>query len=409
MLILGTLRINKKAIMREMDKVVPNLGSKGVFVGRCFVSDTQAYKGIYGPHVVLVKNNEVFDLSEYFSSTAQLINTPNVVSKLLKLEHLKSLGKLDDILENSIFSERKSELPYFVAPNDIQAVKACGVTFIESLLERVIEEKAKGDASKASELRTVIIDKIGEDLSTVTPGSKNAMLLKKELQNQGLWSQYLEVGIGKDAEIFTKSQPLSSVGYGAEVGVLEDSNWNNPEPEVVLAVSKEGRIVGAALGNDVNLRDYEGRSALLLGEAKDQNGSCAIGPLIRLFDDSFTLDTIKKETINLKITGVDGFELIASSPMGKISRAPEKLVAQAIGKNHQYPDGLVLFCGTMFAPTKDRDIPGNGFTHKVGDKVEIFSEHLGTLANWVNDCDKIAPWEWGISSFLEFHTKRSLA
>lgn len=409
MLILGALRIKTKAAMEEMEKVIPNLANKGVYVGRCFVSETGAYKGIAGPHVVLVKNNEVFDLSAHFTSTAQLINTSNVVSKLLKLEQLKSLGKLTDILENSIFGIRKSDLPYFIAPNDIQAVKACGVTFIESLLERVIEEKAKGDASKASELRTVIIDKIGEDLSAVVPGSKNAMLLKEELQNQGLWSQYLEVGIGKDAEIFTKSQPLSSVGYGAEIGVLGDSNWNNPEPEVVLAVSKEGKIIGAALGNDVNLRDYEGRSALLLGEAKDQNGSCAIGPLIRLFDDTFTLETIKKETINLKITGVDGFELKASSPMGKISRAPEKLVKQAIGKNHQYPDGLVLFCGTMFAPTKDRNIIGNGFTHKVGDKVEIFSENLGTLTNWVNDCDKIAPWEWGISSFLEFHIKRNLA
>lgn len=395
--------------MREIDKVVPNLGNKGTFIGRCFVPEGLAYKGISGPHVVQVKNNEVFDLSDYFTSTAQLVNTPKVVEKLQNLNRLTSLGKLVDILENSIFSTRKNDLPYFLAPNDIQAVKACGVTFIESLLERVIEEKAKGNASKASELRTVIIDKIGEDLSTVTPGSKNAMLLKEELQNQGLWSQYLEVGIGKDAEIFTKSQPLSSVGYGSEIGVLGDSNWNNPEPEVVLAVSKEGHIVGASLGNDVNLRDYEGRSALLLGEAKDQNGSCAIGPLIRLLDDTFTLDTIKKETINLRIAGVDGFELLASSPMDKISRAPEKLVAQAIGRNHQYPDGLVLFCGTMFAPTKDRGIPGNGFTHKVGDKVEIFSEHLGTLTNWVNDCDKIAPWEWGIISFLDYHTKRSLA
>src|SRR5690606_27366505 len=105
----------------------------------------------------------------------------------------------------------------------------------------------------------------------------------------GVWSQYLEVAIGKDAEIFTKTQPMASVGFGAQIGIHPESHWNNPEPEVVLAVARTGKIRGATLGNDVNLRDYEGRSALLLGEAKDQNASCAIGPFIRLFDETFSL------------------------------------------------------------------------------------------------------------------------
>lgn len=392
--------------MYKIQNIVPNMARKGIWIGRCYVPSALAYKGISGPHVVCVRKGEVFDLSPYFATTSQLINTPGVMDILRKINVLPRLGKLSAIVDNAVFFNRKKSLPYFIAPNDIQAIKACGVTFIESLLERVIEEKAKGDASKAAEIRNVILQKIGENLGDVTPGSENAIKLKIELQARGLWSPYLEVGIGKDAEIFTKAQPLSSVGFGAEIGVLKDSCWNNPEPEVVLAVSNKGKIMGATLGNDVNLRDYEGRSALLLGEAKDQNGSCAIGPLFRLFDETFTLKVVEKETIHLNITGEDGFELSASSPMHQISRSPENLVNQVIGKNHQYPDGLVLFCGTMFAPTQDRDAKGNGFTHKVGDKVTIYSEHLGALMNWVNYCDKIPPWEFGISSFVEFILKR---
>ena len=390
----------------EIDNIIPHSAKEGTWVGRCQVPESLAYKGIGGPHVVQVKHGVVYDLSDHYGSTSELINANNPVVSLQGLSSLPKLGNLSDILKNSIYWQKDEKLPYFIAPNDIQAIKACGVTFIQSLLERVVEEKAKGDAALAAEIRTVVTDKIGTDLHTVRPGSEHAIKLKAELQEQGMWSQYLEVGIGKDAEIFTKSQPFSAVGFGAEIGVLADSGWNNPEPEVVLVVSRFGNIVGATLGNDVNLRDYEGRSALLLGEAKDQNGSCSIGPLFRLFDESFTLDTVKKEAIHLRIRGKDGFDMEASSPMDKISRPPEALVAQAIGKNHQYPDGLVLFCGTMFAPTEDRETPGQGFTHKIGDEVTIFSEHLGTLVNWVNTCDQLPEWEFGIGSFVEYCIKR---
>ena len=392
---------------KEINDTIPHAASEGTWVGRCQVPDALAYRGVAGPHVVQVIDGGVFDLSAHYGSTSELINAHDPVTSLRRLPSLPRLGDLQDILKNSLYLQKDETLPYFIAPNDIQAIKACGVTFIQSLLERVIEEKAKGDAAKAAEIRAVVTDKIGADLHTVRPGSAHAMKLKAELQKQGMWSQYLEVGIGKDAEIFTKSQPFSAVGFGAEIGVLADSGWNNPEPEVVLVVSGEGTIVGTTLGNDVNLRDYEGRSALLLGEAKDQNGSCAIGPLFRLFDESFTLEMIKKEAIHLRIRGKDAFQMEASSPMDKISRPPEALVAQAIGKNHQYPDGLVLFCGTMFAPTEDRGIPGLGFTHKIGDEVTIYSEHLGQLVNWVNTCDQLPRWEFGIGAFVEYCLKRN--
>ena len=390
----------------DVNKIIPNSASEGTWIGRCYVPSALAFNGVEGPHVVKVFNNKVYDLSEHFSSTSELINSVDLITTLGRLNALPLIGSLSEILENSIYFKKEEALPHFISPNDIQSVKACGVTFIESLLERVIEEKAKGDASIATKIRATITKKIGANLGSVTPGSEKAMRLKNELQELGLWSQYLEVGIGKDAEVFTKAQPLSSVGFGMEIGVLGDSNWNNPEPEVVLVVSKDRKIKGATLGNDVNLRDYEGRSALLLGEAKDQNGSCSVGPLFRLFDDTFNLDIIKEETIYLKISGEDGFTLNGSSKMNKISRTPESLVAQTIGENHQYPDGLILFCGTMFAPTKDRGAIGLGFTHKIHDKVEISSRNLGSLINWVNKCDQIPRWEFGIGSFIKYLIKR---
>jgi len=390
----------------DFSKVVPNMANQGTWIGRCMVPASLAYNGIEGPHVVKVEKGKVFDLSAYFNSTSELINTDAIVSFLVNLGNLPEIGSLSDILENSIYAQKKNKLPYFIAPNDIQAIKACGVTFIRSLLERVIEEKAGGNAQEAHKMRKTINDTLGSDLSKVTPGSPETEQLKKQFKETGLWSQYLEVGIGKDAEVFTKSQPMSAVGFGAEIGILKDSIWNNPEPEIVLAVSSKGKIIGATLGNDVNLRDYEGRSALLLGEAKDQNGSCAIGPLFRLFDDTFSIEDVKKCHVELSIEGLDGFRSKGANKMDEISRSPDELVAQVIGENHQYPDGFVLFLGTMFAPSEDRDKEGEGFTHKVGDQVSINTEHLGSLINWVNTCDQLPQWNFGISSYMNYSIKR---
>ena len=390
----------------DFNKIIPNLANEGTWVGRCMIPSTLAYKGVEGPHVVQVKNGKVYDLSEYFSTTSELINTTGVVETLERVSGLPLVGELIEVLKNSIYVQKDDSKPYFIAPNDIQAIKACGVTFIKSLLERVIEEKASGNAQKASEIRKTIYDTLGNDLSKVIPGSTETLALKKRFQDAGIWSQYLEVGIGKDAEVFTKSQPLSAVGFGAEIGVLKDSIWNNPEPEIVLAVSSKGDIVGATLGNDVNLRDYEGRSALLLGEAKDQNGSCAIGPLFRLFDATFSLEDVKNSEVALAIEGEDNFISEGANKMNEISRSPETLVAQVISESHQYPDGIVLFLGTMFAPSEDRNTKGEGFTHHIGDRVKIASEHLGVLMNWVNTCDQLPKWEFGISSLLKFLIKR---
>jgi len=279
----------------------------------------------------------------------------------------------------------------------VQAVKACGVTFAVSLLERVIEEHAGGDASKAQETRAMINELIGADLSKIKPGSEAAEKLKAELERRGAWSQYMEVGIGPDAEVFSKSQPMSSVGFGADVGLYPTSKWNNPEPEIVLAVNSAGGIVGATLGNDVNLRDIEGRSALLLGRAKDNNGSCSIGPFVRLFDGSFTLDTVREASVSLRIEGADdGFVLDGISHMREISRDPADLVAQTHGAHHQYPDGFMLFLGTMFSPIKDRDTPGGGFTHHLGDVVTISTPSLGAIVNTVRLSTEITPWTFGV-------------
>ena len=299
-------------------------------------------------------------------------------------------------------------LPYFLAPSDLQVIKACGVTFATSMLERVIEEQARGDASKAQSIRATITEVIGTDLSRIEPGSDAAMRLKDHLIAQGAWSQYLEVGIGKDAEVFTKCPPMAAVGTGSEIGIRRDSDWNNPEPELVLAIGAHGRIVGACLGNDVNLRDFEGRSALLLGEAKDNNASCALGPLVRLLDQTLSLDQLRSTTISLEVRGEDGFLLSGSSSLAEISRDITDLAAQTIGTNHQYPDGVFLFTGTMFAPIQDRDQPGEGFTHKVGDQVSIACPELGTLVNRVDLCERIAPWEFGAHALMGNLVRRNL-
>jgi fumarylacetoacetate (FAA) hydrolase family protein len=297
-----------------------------------------------------------------------------------------------------------------LAPCDLQAIKAAGVTFAVSLLERVIEEQAKGDPGRAGALREELQATIGTNLSDMKPGSEAALRLKEDLLGRGLWSQYMEVGIGPYAEVFTKSQPMSAVGHGAAVGLHPASHWNNPEPEIVLAVNSRGVVVGGTLGNDVNLRDIEGRSALLLGKAKDNNGSCAIGPFIRLFDGAFTLDTLRQAEVRMLIEGADdGFELAGASFMREISRDPLDLVAQTCGAHHQYPDGFMLFLGTMFSPIKDRDAAGGGFTHHAGDRVSISTPSLGTLANTVQRSDEIEPWTFGVRALYKNLAQRGLA
>src|SRR5262249_5087034 len=322
--------------------------------------------------------------------------------------HGAPLGRVADVLANPAAEAGDERKPYLLAPCDLQALKACGVTFVSSLLERVIEEKTKGEPGKADAVRRTLMDAIGIDLSAVRPGSDEAAKVKDLLVQRGLWSPYLEVGIGPDAEVFTKSQPMSGVGTGAEVGLHPASTWNNPEPEIVLAVNSRGEAVGATLGNDVNLRDFEGRSALLLGKAKDNNGSCAIGPFIRLFDEHFTMDDVRKAEVGLAIAGDDQFTLKATSSMAKISRDPLDLVVHAAGKTHQYPDGMMLFLGTMFAPTQDRDRPGAGFTHKRGDLVTISAPSFGALVNRVNTSDSIPPWTFGATALMQNLRARGL-
>jgi fumarylacetoacetate (FAA) hydrolase family protein len=359
-----------------------------------------------GPSVVVVRGGQVFDITSTVPTTADLFDRADAV-QIARNAPGEALGSVHALLEAS-FAPGKPGAERLLAPCDVQAIKACGVTFAVSLLERVIEEQAGGDAAKADEVRRTITELIGTDLAKIKPGSDAAMKLKAELERRGAWSQYMEVGIGPDAEVFSKSQPMSAVGIGAEVGLYPTSVWNNPEPEIVLAVNGAGRIVGATLGNDVNLRDIEGRSALLLGKAKDNNGSCAIGPFVRLFDERFTLDTVRAASLALRIEGTDGFVLEGVSHMQEISRDPADLVAQTCGAHHQYPDGFMLFLGTMFSPIKDRDAPGAGFTHHLGDVVTISTPSLGALVNTVQLSTGIPPWTFGVRALYQSLAKRGL-
>jgi fumarylacetoacetate (FAA) hydrolase family protein len=359
-----------------------------------------------GPSVVVVRGGQVFDITPTVPTTADLFDRADAV-QIARDAPGEALGPVNALIEAS-FSPAAQAGARLLAPCDVQAIKACGVTFAVSLLERVIEEQAGGDAAKAVEVRRTITELIGTDLAKIKPGSDAAMRLKAELERRGAWSQYMEVGIGPDAEVFSKSQPMSAVGPGAEVGLYPTSVWNNPEPEIVLAVNSAGQIVGATLGNDVNLRDIEGRSALLLGKAKDNNGSCAIGPFVRLFDERFTLDTVRAASLSLRIEGADGFVLEGVSHMKEISRDPADLVTQTCGAHHQYPDGFMLFLGTMFSPIKDRDAPGAGFTHHLGDVVTIATPSLGALVNTVQLSTGIPPWTFGVRALYRSLAKRGL-
>jgi len=358
--------------------------------------------------VVAVRGDAIYDVTSIAPTCSQLLDLDDPVAAVRAAHPGPSLGSLRDVLANSAEDARSERTPWLLAPCDFQAVKASGVTFVASLLERVIEEQARGDARKAESVRQSIVAIIGSNLRDLRPGSAHAAAVKDALMAQGVWSQYLEVGIGPDAEIFTKGQPLSAVGTGADIGVHPKSEWNNPEPEVVLAVNSRGRAVGATLGNDVNLRDFEGRSALLLGKAKDNNASGAIGPFIRLFDEYFGLDDVRQCDVALNVSGPDGFRFTASSSMSQISRDPLELVEHAMGRHHQYPDGMMLFLGTMFAPTIDRFAPGQGFTHAVGDIVTVATSKLGGLVNRVNHTDKIAPWTFGAVALMTNLARRRL-
>jgi fumarylacetoacetate (FAA) hydrolase family protein len=367
---------------------------KGHFAGR-------VWRAGIGPCVVAIRQGRVVDITTKMVPTMRDLCERGDAASIIEFAPGHDIGSVAEILEGA--SDAR-----VLAPIDLQAIKAAGVTFATSMLERVIEEKARGDAFLADSIRADITRLIGDDLSKLVPGSPEAMALKQSLIEKNSWSQYLEVGIGPDAEIFTKSQVMSAVGFGADIGIHPVSSWNNPEPEAVIVSTSKGKLVGATLGNDVNLRDVEGRSALLLSKAKDNNASCALGPFIRFFDDGFSIADVNALDISLEVEHDDGFHLSGASTMRKISRSPEALAAATLNQHHQYPDGFVLFCGTLFAPTQDRGQKGQGFTHKHGDRVSVANPHLGVLFNTVRATDQCPPWEFGISHLMRNLASRNL-
>jgi fumarylacetoacetate (FAA) hydrolase family protein len=378
---------------------LPSDGAAGTLVGRAWLPQAE------GPAVVVARADGLYDVTRAFPTVRDLAEARDPAAAVAAVTG-ERIGTLADVLANTPEDGRDQTKPWLLAPVDLQAIKAAGVTFAQSLLERVIEEQARGAPERAAAVRAEVEGALGGAVAGLKPGSPQAAELKRLLQTKGLWSQYLEVGIGPDAEIFTKAPLMAAVGTGASIGILEQSTWNNPEPEIVLVVNASGAIVGATLGNDVNLRDLEGRSALLLGKSKDNNASAALGPFVRLFDRTFTLDDVRRAEVRLTVDGEDGFRLDGSSAMSRISRDPADLVSQMIGRHHQYPDGAVLYLGTMFAPVKDRDAPGQGFTHHMGDVVTIASEKLGALVNVVTTCDRAPPWRFGTAALMRNLAKR---
>jgi fumarylacetoacetate (FAA) hydrolase family protein len=352
-----------------------------------------------GPTPVLIRGGEVYDVSRAAPTVADLMDSDTPAEA-----EGRRLFSLDQMVARAAGAPPGG---FLLSPVDLQVVKAAGVTFAVSAVERVIEERARGDADKAAAIREMLESHIGGGIRSVVPGSDEASRLKAALIEEGMWSQYLEVAIGPDAEIFTKSAILSTIGWGGEIGVRSDSTWNNPEPEVVLVADSHGRARGATLGNDVNLRDFEGRSALLLSKAKDNNASCAIGPFVRLFDDGFTMEDVRQAEVELVVEGRDNFRLEGRSAMNQISRDPEELLAQAMSEHH-FPDGFTLFLGTLFAPVQDRDEPGRGFTHKQGDVVRISTPRIGTLVNRVTTSRDAPPWTFGVRALMRNLAARGL-
>lgn len=376
-----------------------DLPSSALLLGR-------VWRAGIGPSVVTLRAGRVIDITTRAAPTMRDLLEQSDIPAFVAAIPGEDIGALSDIAAASL--EPAAEVTRLLAPCDLQAVKACGVTFARSMIERVIEERAGGHPERAADIRTRVAGVIGDSLRDLVPGSAKAAEVKAVLQAEGLWSQYLEVGIGPDAEVFTKAQPMSAVGWGASVGLHPISRWNNPEPEVVVAVGSTGRIVGATLGNDVNLRDVEGRSALLLGKAKDNNAAASLGPFIRVFDGQFTLDTVRRLELSLTVTGTDGFTLTGRSSMSQISRDPADLVAQTRGRHHQYPDGFMLYCGTMFSPVQDRDGPGQGFTHHLGDTVTIAAPELGALTNTVRLSTEAPEWTFGTRALMTNLAARGL-
>jgi len=172
-------------------------------------------------------------------------------------------------------------------------------------------------------------------------------------------------------ELFFKANGWRVVGHGAPIRVRADSQWDVPEPELVLVVAADGGIVGYATGNDVSSRSIEGENPLYLPQAKVYDGSCAIGPGIRLCD----VDTMRDLPIALEIHRNGSAAFSGSTRTSQIKRGLEELAGWLLRELRQ-PGGVFLFTGTGI-------VPGEDFTLRSGDVVRIDIDGL-TLENPVS-------------------------
>jgi len=379
-------------------QVLPSDGYAGTLVGRAL------FPGVFpGPCVVAIREDGVHNISGTVPTMAQLLNAPNPLATLQRaLRNCVYLGPLESLLENSTPSTHDPLKPYLLTPIDLQAVKAVGLTFVNGLLQRFADDN--GGAATVAKMEKAA----GVALGKILPGSEEAARLRTALMEDGLWNDTLEVGFGPDVELFTKAQPLSAVGTGAEIAVLPTSKQTFAEPEVVLMLNADGKICGATLGCDMTARDVEARSLLLLGRAKDQNATCAVGPFIRLFDQTFSLPNVQGMNLTYAFEGADDAVFTDTGSMDQIGRGLITLARQVVNEHHGYPDGVALFTGCMFKAPSSRGASDTPFTHQVGDVVIIKASPLGTLINRVNTTDKVRPWSFGMSDLMANLANRQL-
>ncbi len=234
------------------------------------------------------------------------------------------------LVDDALRSATKAPLPELLAPLDRQEVWAAGVTYIQSRTARMSES-----------------------------------------ERAGAGSFYDRVYDAERPELFFKATKSRLSGPGETIRVRRDSSWSVPEPELALAVSSNGRIIGYTVGNDVSARDIEGENPLYLPQAKIYHGACALGPSLLLS----TSPPPGTTEIKLVIVRNGSVALDDAVHFSRMRRTSEELV-DFLFRENVFPDGCYLLTGTGIVPPDD-------FSLQSGDEVSITIEPIGKLVNIV--------------------------